>query len=527
MAYDRFWLLTALGAPLVTAVILAVLRGRVVRSAGWIAGLAAALSLAATFFLLPALYRGDSPSLGLSWIPAAGISLRLHLDWLTLPFLITEAAVTLVAVIYSWGYHHADERTPHFYALLMLFAVGMSGTTLADASFLFYVFWELMLIASCVLIAVWGEGDRRGAVAIKYFVFTHLGSLLVLVGLLLLYNLTGNDSFSILRRGVSLAPSLVTTVSVLFILGFSVKMAVFPLHLWLPDAHTVAPMSVTIMLAAAMLSMGTYGILRFPFSLFSRAQMEPFGLPLMIAGVVSEIYGALMALAEQDVKRIIAYSSVSQMGYILFGLGTLTYDGVTGATLHVIYHAIVKALLFMCVGLVIRATGRRRIDQLGGLGKAMPLVAVCTGVGALAIAGSPPFCIFDSEWMIFAGAFQTPYMVLSILSLLGSLLTVAYALWFVGRIFFGRSSYGTSPSFQQPELSRDPSNDEDGNVDQQARGTGHAARFPGNSLPTRLPLSMLIPTVALAFLALIEGLFPAPVFDWVAHELPLLLGGNW
>jgi len=214
---------------------------------------------------------------------------------------------------------------------------------------------------------------------------------------------------------------------------------------------------------------------------------------MMVAGIVSELYGALMALAEQDIKRIIAYSSVSQMGYILFGLGTLTYDGIAGATLHVIYHAIVKALLFMCTGLIIRATGRRRIAELGGLGRSMPLVALCTGVGALAIAGTPPFCIFDSEWMIFAGGFRTAYTGLSVLALLGSLLTVAYALWFVGRIFFGP-----------------------------ARGSpveGQAARS--------LPWPMVAPTVLLSALALIEGIFPAPLFNWVAHELTLILGGRW
>ena len=386
MDFDTILLLTILGAPLVAAGLLVVLRSYGARAAGWIAGGAAALSLAATFALLPALYEGTVPALRLGWIPAAGIQLALHLDWLTLPFLVTEAAVTLVAVVYAWGYHHPDARTPFFYALLMLFAVGMSGTTLADNMFLFYVFWELMLIASCALIAVWGDSERRGAVALKYFIFTHLGSLMVLVSLILLYNATGNDSFTALRAGVTLAPGLVTAATVLFIVGFCVKMAVFPLHLWLPDAHTVAPMSVTIMLAAAMLSMGTYGILRFPLSIFTPAQIAPFAVPMMIAGVISELYGALMALAERDIKRIIAYSSVSQMGYILFEVGTLTYQGVAGATLHVIYHAIVKALLFMCAGLVIHATGRRDIGQLGGLGKEMPLVAICTGVGALAIA---------------------------------------------------------------------------------------------------------------------------------------------
>ncbi|MEA3407925.1 MAG: NADH-quinone oxidoreductase subunit M [Chloroflexota bacterium] len=487
MRMETIWLVIIVGAPLVAALVLFLLRDRAVHAAGWIAGVAAALSLGGALALLPVLQRGQVPALDFRWIPAAHIRLVLHVDWLTFPFLITEAAVTLVAIVYAWGYHHPDERTSFFYALLLLFALGMSGTTLADDMFLFYIFWELMLVASCVLIAVWGDGERRGAVALKYFIFTHLGSLMVLVGLLILYDATGSDSFSVLREGVTLAPGLVTLVTTLFIIGFCVKMAIFPLHLWLPDAHAVAPMPVTIMLAAAMLSMGTYGILRFPLSIFSMDQMAVFSVPMMVAGIVSEIYGALMALAEDDIKRIIAYSSVSQMGYILFGLGTLTHDGIAGATLHVIYHAIVKALLFMCVGLVIRATGRRRIAALGGLWRAMPLVAICTAVGALAIAGSPPFCIFDSEWMIFAGGFHTAHISLPILALLGSLLTVAYALWFVGRIFFGNRPEG---------LTIEP-----------------------------LPKAMLAPTVLLTVLAFIEGIFPAPVFDWVTHELALILGG--
>jgi len=489
MTMETIWLAAILGAPLAAALLLSILRRHCVDKAGWIAGLSAGCSLVGVFGLLPALRRGDVIALGANWIPAASIRLALHVDWLTFPFLVTEAAVTLVAVVYTWGYHHPDENTPFFYSLLMLFAAGMAGTTLADSMFLFYIFWELMLVASCALIAIWGEGERRGAVALKYFIFTHLGSLMVLVGLLVLYDATGSDSFSVLRAGVVLAPALANTVIMFFIIGFSVKMAIFPLHLWLPDAHAVAPMPVTIMLAAAMLSMGTYGVLRFPLSIFSEAQIAPFAVPMMVAGIVSELYGALMALAEDDIKRIIAYSSVSQMGYILFGLGTLTYDGIAGATLHVVFHAIVKALLFMCTGLVIRATGRRRITELGGLRRAMPLVAFCTGVGVLAISGTPPFCIFTSEWMIFSGGFHTAHIGLSILTLFGSLLTVAYALLFVGRIFFNTCPEGLT-------------------VD-------------------RLPRAMVVPTVGLASLALVAGLFPAPVFDWVDRGLTLILGGLW
>jgi NADH-quinone oxidoreductase subunit M len=494
------WLLIVPGAPLAAALVLILVRSlpprvaNAARLAGWIAGIAAVLSLAGISALLPALESGNVPSFDLEWIPAAGVQFSLRFDWLALPFLITQAGVTLLAVIYAWGYHHADERTPFFYAFLMLFAVGMSGTILAGDVFVFYVFWELMLVASCTLIAVWGEGERRGAVALKYFIFTHLGSLLVLVGLILLYSATGNASFAALQSGADLVPGLVQAAAVLLIVGFCVKMAVFPLHLWLPDAHTVAPMPVTIMLAAAMLSMGAYGILRFPLSILTAAQMAPFAVPMMVAGIVSELYGALMALAEQDIKRIIAYSSVSQMGYVLFGLGTLTYSGIAGATLHVVYHGIVKALLFMCIGLVIRATGRRRITELGGLGKAMPLAAVCASVGALAISGAPPFCIFASEWMIFAGGFHTPYVGLAALSLFGSLLTVGYALWFAGRLFFAGSTEAALPP------------------------------LPARS---RSPWAMAGPTTFLAVLALVEGLFPAAIFRWVVAELASILGGNW
>jgi NADH-quinone oxidoreductase subunit M len=351
-----------------------------------------------------------------------------------------------------------------------------------------------MLLASAALILLWGDesagSPRRESVALKYVIFTHLGSLMVLVGLLVLYDAAGVDSMAVLRAGNwSLAPRLVAPVLTLFFLGFGIKMAVFPLHLWLPDAHTVAPMPVTIMLAAAMLSMGTYGILRFPFSLFSMEQLAAFSLPLMIIGLVSEVYGALIALVEKDLKRIIAYSSVSQMGYIMFGLGTLTQDGITGATLHVIYHAIVKALLFMVVGLIVHMTGKRNIDELQGLGRKMPLTTACAVVGGLAIAAVPPLCIFDSEWMIFAGGFQTGYIALCAVTLLGSLLTVAYVMRFAGRLFLG--------------------------------GTVGDARFAAP------PLAMLAPAVLLAGLAIIEGIFPAAVFDWVLHELPLLLRGAW
>jgi NADH-quinone oxidoreductase subunit M len=478
-----------IGGPLLAGIILTAAGTRLSSWAKWIAGAGALISLLGTVVLLPVLQAGRTPTLGFDWLPQAGIRLGLRVDWLTFPFLLTEAAIALLAVIFAWGYHKMDERTSYFYALLMFFAVGMAGTTVADDIFLFYVFWEMMLVASYLLILIWGDGPRRTAIAFKYFLFTHFGSLMVLAGFLVLYDASGSDHFSALRAGVELSPNAVTSLIVLFLVGFGIKMAIFPMHVWLPDAHAAAPMPVTIMLAAAMLAMGVYGIMRFPFSIFSLEQLAPFAVPMMVVGVISEIYGALMALAARHIKRIIAYSSVSQMGYILYGLGTLTHAGISGASLHVVYHAIVKALLFMCVGLVIHATGRNMIDEIRGLGKAMPLTTVCTMVGAMAIAGVPALAIFGSKWMIFAGGFLTDYPALAFISVLGSLLTVAYVLWFVGNIFFG----------DRPE---------------------------GLSLRP-LPHAMIAPTVILTALTLIAGFFPAPVFDWIGNQLLLILGGVW
>ncbi len=247
-------------------------------------------------------------------------------------------------------------------------------------------------------------------------------------------------------------------------------------------------MPVTIMLAAAMLSMGTYGILRFPMSYFTLEQFTIFSLPMMIVGVISEFYGAIMALVETDIKRIIAYSSVSQMGYILFGLGTMTFAGVVGATLHVIYHAIVKALLFCCVGWIIYVVGIRDIRQMGGLVKRKPLLAACTVIGGLSIAGVPALAIFNSEWMIFSSGFQTPYTLLAILEILGSILTAVYILRFIGGVFFTSGNVG--------ELKV-------------------------------APLSIQVATVILSIATVLAGLFPKPLCNYVVNEIPMILGGGW
>jgi len=477
--------------PVAVAVALLVLSRQMAHSAGWWAAAASLIAVAFAFALWPGPNQGQVPVLTLAWHPTARIVLGLRCDWITHPFLITTTVITALSIIYALGLHHAGHHAPAFYALLLLFGASMSGTTLADNMTLFYTFWELMLITSALLILVWGDASPgsppRRAVAMKYFLVTHAGSILVLLALIAVYNQAGVDGFSALRNGVKIPEKMISTITLLFLVGFGVKMAVFPLHVWLPDAHTIAPMPVTIMLAAAMLSMGVYGILRFPLSLFEGAQLTSFVVPMMIAGVASEVYGAFMALVEKHVKRVIAYSSVSQMGYILFGLGTLTQRGLTGATLHVIYHAMVKALLFMVTGIVVHATGKRLIHELGGLRQDLPTTTLCAVIGVLAIAGTPPLGIFSSEWMIFSGGAETGALALTAAAIVGTLLTVAYALRFLVHLFFS-----------------------DVPADVQVRSLSSA---------------VLLPMVCLTVLTIVMGAWPAPLIRWVSHGTSLLLGG--
>ena len=447
------------------------------------------IALVIAIILLGELRSSGPVVFSLPWIPNMGISFTLSFNWLSLTFLMTEILVTIAAMFYSLGEKTGEKISGVYYALLLLFSLGMSGTTLSNDVFLFYIFWELMLLASVLLIVIWGHGEARFKVALKYFIITHLGSLMVLVCLITLYVNLGTANLTEWITGAHLLPvNMQLFLTLFFIIGFSVKMAIFPLHIWLPDAHTVAPMPVTIILAAAMLSMGTYGILRFPFTLFSYENIQPFAIWMMIAGLISEVYGALMSLAERDIKRIIAYSSVSQMGYILFGMGTLTARGMQGSIMHVVYHAIVKALLFMVVGIVINVTGEREIQKIGGLGAKFKILCVSAAICVLGISGMPPLGIFNSEWMIFAGGFDSGIStILTVATLIGSLLTVVYALRFFGILFVGK----TKPQ----------------------------------ALPEKVHLSLLAPMVAVSLFLIIEGLIPGPLLSWAMKGLENVLRG--
>ena len=483
-----WWLLVLVGSPWVGGVILALFGRRWGRLNGLLAFCAAAVSALA---IAIGSDLGREPDLILSWpwIPSMDIAFALRLDALSFPFAVNVLVVSLVAISYGWGYLRTAARVHLTYALLLGFMGSMLGTLLSEDVFLFFMFWESMLVTSSLLLAGWGEGKRVAQVTLKYFIYTQVGSLLILVSLVLLVANTGSSSLAVIPTQLSrLSQVQMTTLTALLLVGFCVKLAVFPLHTWLPDAHAVAPMPVTVMLAAAMLGMGAYGILRFPIATLGVASLRSLQLPLMIVALASEVYGALMSLASRDIKRIVAYSSVSQMGYVLFGLASLTARGIAGATFHIINHGILKALMFMGVGLIIRGTGRRRIDALGGLSNHMPKVVLGLGIGAIAISGMPPFCAFHSEWMIFSAGLSSPYPVLGYLELLAPLLTAAYALWFVFRLAFNP--------------------------------------VPPDLVVGQNPRAMRWSFYLLVVAGLLVGLYPSPVYRWVERVASsIALGG--
>lgn len=472
------WLWILFGLPWVGCAAVVSLRGR---GKGFSGPLSLAVVVASCVALFLARLGGDSGRVAAAtanWIPTMEINLSLRLDALAFPFLLNTLGVAVMATWYAIGYLRHTHDVELCYGLMLAFVGSMVGVLLSEDILLFFVFWEAMLVTSGLLLVGWGEGERTPAVTLKYFIYTQAGSLLLLAAVAWLLATTGTSHLGLMAERLSgLPPERVLWVAVVMCLGFGVKLAIAPLHTWLPDAHSIAPMPVTVLLAAAMLSMGAYGILRFPVSLFGLTTMQRLQLPLLIIAFVSQVYGALMCLTCRDIKRIIAYSSVSQMGYVLFGIATLTPQGVEGAMFQVINHGILKALLFMIVGIVIHATGRRQIGELGGLSTRLPAVTACLFVAALSMAGLPPFSGFHSEWLILAGGMQTAYPILRYADFGVPLLTACYVLWFATRL-----TLGTPPE------------------DMRVADVRPAMRWP---------------VYVLSGITLVVGLFPSPVYVWM------------
>ena len=366
------------------------------------------------------------------WITTPPIHYRLGLDGISLPLVLMTTVLMPLCALISW--QSIETRIRSFMAMLLILEGAMIGVFAALDFVLFYVFWEAMLIPMYLLIGVWG-GPNRLYAAIKFFLYTLAGSVLLLVAIIVLY-FQGGHTFDILQLSQgTYATSLQMWLFLAFFAAFAVKVPMFPFHTWLPDAHVEAPTAGSVILASVLLKMGAYGFLRFSLPMLPDAS-KAF-TPLMVTlSIVAIIYGAYMALAQADLKKLIAYSSVSHMGFVTLGLFMFNIQGIEGAVMQMVNHGVTTGGLFLCVGVIYERTHSRQIADNVGLTKPMPRYATLLVIFALSSLGLPGTNSFVGEFLVLAGTFLWSKIAAALASL-GIILAAAYILWMIQRVAFG------------------------------------------------------------------------------------------
>ncbi len=456
------------------------------RQARWI-GLAA--TLATLVVTLPLYFQFDKSTAALQfgetipWIPSWNVVYSVGVDGISLPFIFLSAMVSVLCVTGSWVAIQLRRR--EFYASLLVAETAMIGLFASTNFFLFYVFWELMIVPVFLLIGVWGSG-RRIYASIKFLIFTLACRFLMLVGLIALLRTMGTLDFGVLSR-TRLSPPQQTWLFLAFSAAFAVKVPMFPVHTWLPDAHTEAPTAGSVILAGILLKMGGYGLLRIALPILPDA-VRVFAVPMLALSAIAIVYGAYVTLAQTDVKRLIAYSSISHMGFVTMGIFTLNANGVDGAVLQMVNHGIVTGALFLCVGMVYERTHTREIDAYGGLFKLAPVYTTFLALFCLAAAGFPGLNSFVGEFLIISGAFQA-WPGLGAAAVWGVALGTTYVLWLYYRVALGDAKM----SLRDLRLELQP-----------------------RELATLAPL---------AILTLVIGLYPDAVLGFVRESVGQLLKG--
>lgn len=372
------------------------------------------------------------------WIPEYGMTYFLGIDGISLFLVLLTTFLTFVCVIACWT--DIQEKVKEFMICLLFLETGMIGVFVALDLFLFYVFWEVMLIPMYLLIGVWGNPKRRIYAALKFFIYTMAGSVLMLVAILVLYfhhgEVTGKYTFDLLELYKLQIPlHLQFWLFLAFGVALAIKVPMFPFHTWLPDAHTEAPTVGSVLLAAVLLKMGTYGFLRFSIPLFPTAAHQLVPL-ISILAIIGIIYGALVCLVQKDLKRLIAFSSVSHLGFVMLGLFTFNIQGIEGGLLQMLNHGFSTGALFLLVGMIYERRHTRMIEDFGGLWKAMPIFAAFFMVVTLSSIGLPGLNGFVGEFLILVGTFKAK-AAYAILAAFGVILAAAYMLWMYQRVMFG------------------------------------------------------------------------------------------
>jgi NADH-quinone oxidoreductase subunit M len=373
------------------------------------------------------------------WIPAINAQYHIGLDGVSLPLVVLTSLLGLVAVLISW---HVGERVKEYFVWLLILETSILGVFCSLDLLLFFVFWEIEVIPMYFLISIWGSGRKQYS-STKYVLYTLFGSALMLVGILGVYFATGSFDITALSGGGQLLAQSVIPAAPLFVLllaGFAVKLPVFPLHTWLPDAHTDAPAAASVILAGSLIKMGGYGMIRICAGLFPTIARD-FAPWLLAFAVVNIIYGGAIVLRQTDLKRLIAYSSVSHMGFVLLGIFALSQTSLTGATMQMVSHGLITGLLFAVAGIVMHNAHERTIERMSGLARQMPRVATIFVIGGLGALGLPSTSGFVAEFTTFLGAFTSAQVagvkIYVLVAIVGLLLGAAYMLWLIQRVFFG------------------------------------------------------------------------------------------
>lgn len=371
------------------------------------------------------------------WIQSMGITYSLGVDGISILLVLLTPFLSAIAIASSWT--AVTEKVKGFMISMLFIETGMLGVFLATDLFLFYVFWEVMLVPMYFMIGVWG-GPRKIYAAVKFVLFTMFGSLLMLLAVVKLYLMTSPDAFdrttdlaTILN--LQITPDLQIWLFLAFALAFAIKVPLFPFHTWLPDAHVEAPTAGSIILAGVLLKMGTYGFLRFCLPLFPDATV--YFVPLIsILALIGIIYGALVAMVQKDVKSLVAFSSVAHLGFVMLGMFALTLQGITGSILQMVNHGITTGALFLLVGMLYERRHTRMIADFGGVAHVMPVFATVFLIVTLASIGLPGTNGFVGELLILLGTFKVN-KVYAVIGTFGIVLAAVYMLWMVQRVFFG------------------------------------------------------------------------------------------
>jgi NADH-quinone oxidoreductase subunit M len=363
------------------------------------------------------------------------------IDGISLWLVMLTTFIMPIAILSTWN--AIEKNTKGFMALALLLETGMLGAFISLDLFLFYVFWELMLVPMYFMIGIWG-GKNRIYAAVKFFIFTAVGSLLMLVAIIYVYyfavkaGVPFENGFSIIQfYQMDIPGNLQTWLFAAFAFSFAIKVPMFPVHTWLPDAHTEAPTAGSVILAAILLKMGTYGFVRFAIPLFPEATMQftPF---LALLAVIGIIYGALVAMMQDDVKRLVAYSSVSHLGFVMLGIFALNLQGISGGILQMISHGVSTGALFLIVGFLYERRHTRLIADFGGLSKVMPVFATVFMIVTLSSVGLPGTNGFVGEFLILIGAFEGGLRVFAVVATFGVILAAVYMLWMFQRVMMGK-----------------------------------------------------------------------------------------